>query len=355
MARTEVPRQEIWKGVEAQVLQRGVSRLARVVCGVLVSPALCTGARAQDVVAVRIEYHAPAACPDVRAFIAQVSGRTARFRASDESPRAFVVELTVGDGARGRLTTIDGDARATRELDGDTCEEVVSALALVTALAIDPNASTLPVAAAPPPPVVTPASPPAPLPPILAKKPVRWHIDAGFGVEATGAVAPNDVLVGLGPFVEGSIDFGVFAPALRVSLRAAPAATSPVEGGGTARFGWWLVTTEACLRWGIVEFGRKTSGGGLGVAPCARLGAGILQADGGDVPEPRGEGRVWLDLGALVRLRWSPARIAFIEATGGAVFPLTRDRFRFEGPDTTVHRAAPVGALVGGDVGVHFP
>jgi len=322
-----------------------------MVCGLLVS-SLSARATAQDVVAVRIEYHAPAGCPDGRAFVLQVSGRTARFRSSDDSPRAFVVELTVTDGARGRLTTIDGDARATRELHGDTCEEVVSALALVAALAIDPNASTLPVTPAPPLVVTPAAAPPPPPSPMPRRKALPWHLDLGFGVEATGAVSPSDVLVGLGPFVEGSVDLGAFAPALRLSLRAAPARASPVESGGTAHFGWWLVTAEACVRWSLV---RDSSGRTFAVAPCARAGVGMLRVDGSDVFSPRGEGRAWLDLGSLVRVRWAPLRIGFIELTGGAVFPLTRDRFHFDNPDTTVHRAALVGALVGGDVGVHFP
>jgi hypothetical protein len=317
-------------------------------------------AAAQDTVLVRVEYRAPSACPERATFLAHVSARTARFRASDAAPRAFLLELSPANGGfEGRLTTVEpSSARATRTLSGDTCEQVVSALALVAALTIESNAPAPAPAtppAAPPPP---PSAAPAPAPPL--SRPRVWHLEAGLGANMTSAVAP-DLLFGLGPFVEGSIDFGSLAPALRLSLQGAPARSSSVEGGGTAAFAWWLATVEGCARWTFAAFG---------LSPCARVGAGVLRVDGADIAQSRGQARPWVDAGGLLRLRWSPviksggprplrahpgpASFLFLEATGGFVLPITRDRFHFDAPDTTVHRAAPAGGLIGADVGVRF-
>jgi hypothetical protein len=160
----------------------------------------------------------------------------------------------------------------------------------------------------------------------------------------TGAVAPK-LLFGFGPFVEGSIEVGSLAPALRLSFQGAPRTSYSVEGGGAASFAWWLTTVEGCARWSV---------GAFGISPCARLGVGVLKAQGADIAKARAETRPWLDAGALLRLRWSPVSFLFLEATGGVVLPITRDRFHFDAPDTTIHRAAPAGGVLGGDIGVRF-
>jgi hypothetical protein len=299
-------------------------------------------AEAEESVLVRVDYRAPQACPDRTSFLAHVSARTARFRASDDAPRAFLVELSPAEGGfEGRLTTVvPPSARATRQLAGDTCEQVVAALALVAALTIDPNASAPPLSPPPPPP-----SPPSPPPPPPMPRARIWHFETGVGAGVTSGVVP-DVLFALGPFVEGNVDFGALAPALRLSFQGAPATSYSVDGGGTASFRWWLATVEGCIRWTI---------GAFGLAPCARFGFGVLQADGTEVTIPRGEARRWADAGGLLRLRWSPVPFLFLEGAGGVVLPLTRDRFHFDAPDVTIHRAEAAGGLLGGDVGVRFP
>ena len=63
-----------------------------------------------------------------------------------EAARAFVVTVTAETATiRGLLSiTSLGGSVSRREVTGDTCSEVVSALALITALAIDPSATTAP-------------------------------------------------------------------------------------------------------------------------------------------------------------------------------------------------------------------
>src|ERR1700760_4529038 len=98
-----------------------------------------------DAEPIHIDYTAPESCPAKAELVRGVLGRTNRaHEAGDEKPtRTFVVTLTPGPTeTRGELVMRGADgAEAERELTGDTCAEVVDALALIAALAIDPHAS----------------------------------------------------------------------------------------------------------------------------------------------------------------------------------------------------------------------
>src|SRR6185312_10683248 len=90
---------------------------------------------------VRVAYHEERGCPNQAQFLAILRGRTANFRpaAGGEAARRFDVSVTSSAGAsRGvvRITGIDG-AESVREVTGPTCAGVVSALALIVALAVD--------------------------------------------------------------------------------------------------------------------------------------------------------------------------------------------------------------------------
>jgi hypothetical protein len=137
-----------------------------------------------DVEPIHFQYVASAPCPDEASFLALVRGRTQRWREAAvgaEDARQFLVEAgvsevgcrtrhssercgpehqTAGRLAWARLTvTESGKAGAPREIRAPSCDEAVGAIAVVAALAIDPTASTAPVAApthpTPPPPAVT--------------------------------------------------------------------------------------------------------------------------------------------------------------------------------------------------------
>jgi hypothetical protein len=151
---------------------------------------------------IRIRYSAPAACPGETEFRREVFSRTARARVAtgDEAARSFAVTIAEGaDGSRGRLETtpLDGVTTA-REVAGADCREVAAAVALIVALAVDPQARTGPpeegaaaAAAGTPPPqpspvptapaVVeppTPPEPPAPEPEGFSRS-FRWSAKGG--------------------------------------------------------------------------------------------------------------------------------------------------------------------------------
>ena len=118
-------------------------------CSVLLL--LHRGARA-DEEQVHLSYQAGAGCRDAAAFVAEVAARTpkARWVERSEGMRVFEIALRVEPSpptiaarrATGDLTIHDPKGGVFhRELRGASCDEVLSAMALVTALAIDPHAS----------------------------------------------------------------------------------------------------------------------------------------------------------------------------------------------------------------------
>src|SRR5262249_41943880 len=98
--------------------------------------------------AIRVEFSAPKGCPTESAFVAEIEARTARARIvrSGDAVRSFIVTVREEQGRSvGDLVIVDPrTSTATRRLGGASCAEVTSALALVTALAIDPKASMEP-------------------------------------------------------------------------------------------------------------------------------------------------------------------------------------------------------------------
>jgi len=92
---------------------------------------------------VHVRYEADAGCPTRGRFVEEILARTrkATVVGPEEARRIFVVTVrATGTGFVGRLEIKSGsDSAAPREISGPTCAAVTSALALVAALAIDPD------------------------------------------------------------------------------------------------------------------------------------------------------------------------------------------------------------------------
>jgi hypothetical protein len=343
-------------------------------------------AAAQDAVEpVHIEFHAPSGCPGEAAFLAQVHARTSKVRgaAAGERARTFTITVTRrASGILGQLKIEDPPAPpALREVSGEDCGEIVSALALITALAVDPHASTAPQTSlsttptpapvaeppaaeapvsaapagspplppyAPPPPWLGPIAMPLPalLPPLRsAAAPSRWRLSSGLQIAAISAVAP-----GIIPGVDGFIDVeqraaSVFSPSFRVSVFWA-------TGGGIrvgpvfSNFYWLAGRLEGCP----LQIRPVAS---VRLSPCGLIDAGRLQAEGGGRVASAIRVRPWVAPGVLGRLRWEIVDPLLVEVEAGAFFPLVRDTFFIE-PGIDVHRAPPVGGSLAAGVGVHF-
>ena len=326
-------------------------------------------------VALSLEYVTPGDCPSAGDFEARVKARTLQAEFAEGKAATVAVHVTVrstGSSFAGHLFMVGhAGTMSTRDVEDTLCADVVDALALVTALAIDPNAmlSPSPGARAPtpaptvPPPVMPPpvappptasVAPPAPLPapPEVRRPAVRllWHLDVGIDGKVLGDVAP-DAMLGGGAYVELESDGDtVVAPSARLSLFAA---TDDVFVSSKARFTLLAARADGCP----VRLGAER----LSIRPCAGVDVGDLFARGIAIPSPESAAKSWVAMGPLVRARWSPlGRRFFLDLDGAALFPLTRFNYVFQYqtiPTTTrqVHQAPAVLPAVSVGAGVRFP
>ncbi len=304
----------------ALALATVVTRATGVAAGDAAAPA-------SDAEPIQLAYSAPDGCPDDGAFFAQLQHRARAIRVTDPSARSFRVEITAdGDGFRGRLevSAVDG-ATTTRDVHGATCVETVSALALISALALDDRGS----AAAGRRGSIEDRAGVARVTTSEARQVRPLHLALGTGVEVDGGIAPA-----------GIYTVGAFAALRRTNgwqlrLGFARSARSDVTmPEGDASFRWTIATLDACPL--AFTIGRWSA------APCAGVQGGVLTAIGSDVGMASNADRPWLAPDATVRLRVAIGRFA-VELAGMVAAPLIRDRF-YIAPSTTVDHVPPVTA-----------
>jgi hypothetical protein len=329
---------------------------------------------------VRLVYRAYAGCPDEARFVAEVTAHIehARLAIGDEPARTFLVAVRA-DGARTRgglqITELDG-AVSRREVDGETCEAVVSALAFTTALAIDPRAvasagagieadAGLPAPSMSTdggigPPAAGPAPPDRPIdraPPPPASHPApgpgstsRWRWGSGVDARLLAGFVPGWAPGG-GVFVDlARVGSGPLLPSLRVSLAAATTQAYFVDGVGAA-LTWRIARAEVCpVRLDLASFAATT---------CLDLDAGSLLSQGTGLANTVGDSRPWLVPGAFGRLSWLSAGGPWIEGAAGLGWPVDRYTFTYQqagGRGTVeVYRVPVAGAELGLGVGYRFP
>jgi hypothetical protein len=331
-------------------------------------------AQASESEHIRIQFSAPDNCPDQTAFERALRRRTTRYQlASEQEPaRQFVVTITSsGAGALGRLAIQGmGADVSVRTVSGKSCDEVLSALALMTALAIDPDyrptARPIPSRAAAPsgagpgmPPAsaaraaTAPANPvdspetrairkPDAQPELVRRQPeparsitraaTPWGWSVGVQGDVTFRVPPTTGL-GATAFVDAAaLGEALFSPAVRAGLSVSQSDATLASGAG-ASFRWTTVLVEGCP----VRIGRTVAS--VAFRPCLAMRAGLLRGQGENLDERAQTTNVWADLGALGRIQI-------------AIFPLRRINFEVQdaGPGratSTLYAVPHVGAVVG--------
>jgi hypothetical protein len=319
---------------------------------------------------VELRYVGEQGCPSQARFVDEVGARIRRPIEWVQAKPATLIIVTLGrtdEHATGRLEVVrHGSEPTRREFVASTCAEVGSALALVTALTLDPNARTEPLAppsATAPPPAALPPEP-APAPPVVAPPPEAPAQRAEIPPPAAPrAVAQSSYQAWLGPVVgvatgyapEPLVTFGLslgaravsksgFSPSLQLTpLWGKTGSTGPSAAGGT--FAWAMARLEACP----TQLPLATS---LALVPCAAGEVGRLSAQGSAPQiEPVSADRWWFAAGATLSLHLSLGRwFARLGAQG--LFPATRDDFVFRDPDTIVH--TPSALVYGANLGVGF-
>jgi hypothetical protein len=279
---------------------------------------------------VHLAYQAPAACADRAVLEEAVAARAPAvlFTAPAGSARTFAVVITETEaGYQGSLAVDGVGGTGSRELAAARCDDLVEALALVIALAIDPAALSAPAPA--PPPSRAEAPPPA--------APSPWGGAVVVGAGASGGVIPS-------PSPALSAEVRLLRRGLGHAALALVAGSSDRStDGGNATFRW--LSGRGSLCWQMLQ-------GPIDADACAHLEVGGITAEGSGVARAYQATRTWLAPGPHVAARWS-GRLLLVEAQAGVSVPILRDRYHFE-PGMTVHRTwvATPWVLVG--TGVHF-
>jgi hypothetical protein len=315
----------------------GVRRLAFAAAALLVGRA----ALAQEE-AIVLRYDPGPGCPSEARFLSDVAAYTPKLKLAPAGSigRTFTVTTTPAEGSiSGQLVIEEEGARAVREVKGRSCAEVVSALALATALAVDPSAlGDEPIAAPPTPAPAPPAPESAPPPPAPSSSPWLRGLAIAFSARAMTGLGETTMFGGA-VTAEGEI---AGAPALRlgpsfVESRSADLRVRIVSG-----------TLALCPRLGEL-------GASVGIRTCVGVEIGALEATGQGaafVPTPSQHGLITHAEAALA-LRWTFAAPLFVEIAAGAEAHLSRYTFRLHGNgDPAVYDQRPFGGSASVGVGV---
>ncbi|HEX2878350.1 MAG TPA: hypothetical protein VHO25_02320, partial [Polyangiaceae bacterium] len=272
---------------------------------------------------VPLSYRAPAHCPKRDAFLSEVRRRIS------EPPAPIVdsiaVEITERAGQfNGRLLFNDqAGERSTRNISGERCDEVASALALITALALQaklPSEKPEPEPEPDPQPgpesVAASASEPEPEPePSDPEAPRSLRLELGAQVGAAAAYSPNPSLT-LRVFGSAVTRHALF----RLSLGYATSGDKqPVTG--ESDFSLLAVRGDICAL--LDELDTLTAG------LCGGFELGYLRAAGTESNslDARQGGTLWAAPSLQGQLRYAPGRSFRLELAAGAHFPLYREQF----------------------------
>jgi len=351
---------------------------------------------------IRLTYQASDGCPDEDGFVARVLARTGRVRPAwrGEAARSFLVTARAGPPASGQVTIRQEDGReSSRVLQGETCTDVVDAMALVAALAVDPRARVSPMtagaavpapsaassaASAPgptPAPTAAPsaaASAPTPAPqslpgaqevappprgpavsreaeagPARGSSPEPRSVDAPSGrsvfvggdfAVATG-VTTGALLAG-SPFIGWRADRRTWLdPSVRVAFLRATSGTIDVVDGASANFTWTVGRVDGCPV--------ASPGWPVRATACARIEAGTIEGRGFGIARATDKLLPWLAAGLLLRLEWALPWRVFVDAEAGGLVRVVATEFVFK-PDIVVDQVPVVGVSAGVGLGFDF-
>ncbi|MDB4937573.1 MAG: hypothetical protein JWP87_4545 [Labilithrix sp.] len=333
--------------------------------------------RADDFVLVKIDYETRPGCPDADTFVREVLSRAPRARVGSASDGARSLVARVRAGARGLegvLSVRDADGHTTeRAVHGQRCEELVTALAVIAALVIDPLTARAepfePDAATGTTDAATTDSPdaaPAALPQLDAAAPEAalsaptadgptghpgpgtndgWKTSAGAAVGVVGGTAPS-VLLSMPVFVEVSRRAeAIVEPTARLRFERTAVGVTRKGGSGGASFVRTVGAADLCA---IALRGRS-----IRAQPCARAELGGVYAKGLEIVPARGEMRPWLALGPVARARVDVIGPLFVELEAALLFAVVRDSFYVE-PGTLLYRPPALGATTAFGAGLAF-
>ncbi len=327
-------------------------RLLRHVCGAAVwglGLAWPNVGHAESPAALNLSYEVPSECPDSETFLGEVRGRVTHWPPSSAIARGEILvriaHQTSGPRrASGTLLIANEDGVSSeREIHGESCADVVAALAAFLALALDVAWSTAQEAPREdgPPPAPPPDLPSAPSSPRVPTRsvrtasvstPARWSAWGRAGI-VTGTA--DD----LAPQVAFGLEVAKRSPSSGPLARVGIAlARSPERGvsTGTVAFTWAASALDLCL---------ASSRGRWSVRACAAAELGALLGQSFDLAVSKAGVRPWVGAGGKSAVAFALEPGWALELDVGALSPLVRVPFLVEGrrafePPPVAFRAA---------------
>ena len=298
---------------------------------------------------IRIVFDAPPDCSTIEAFYQGVRSRTDRVRRAEtgETGTELGVRVTKTAGkVHGELNLTGEHGESDRRVvNGETCDEVVEALSLTAALALDPTARVSRAAAPPvpaPPASVPKPCPPPPLPPSF---PNSFELGLHARAAAAQVVTPDvsfggSVAMSLAPVASAPTgpSFGIALGYLGNDLFAEPAEAST------------HLTLASVI---VCPFSFET-GNSFFVTPCAVVKGGFLEARGLGVSNPAWAVRTYWSLGVEATLALRLGGGFFAELAPALDFPLVKRRFVAGRPPGPIGETPVVSPALGVGIGYHF-
>ncbi len=336
--------------------------------------------------AVKLDWEADAKCPPESAFVDQVHARSPRVRIDAAAPRTLVVRIARAGPERmsGKIELRDADGTVTqRSVVGASCGEVVEALGLVAAVALNPFAAGAGTNAGTPDagggtaagagtshatsngtpssnstasgstssnatgnPTSNVGAPAGTTTERRDDASDARPVNAPPHASDWGFVAGVDGEILAGPTPDPMFAMPVFfevAKALSSHVAIGAGVRFERVGESTDRgdFTWTVGATELCV---VLVAGR------VRLDACGRGHFGVIDARGDGVTPARTAARPWADLGAAVAFRVRVVGPLFVEAQGFGGFALVQDRFFVE-PSTTVFQVPLLTGHAGAGLG----
>ena len=307
---------------------------------------------------VRLTFDSPANCPDRQAFLGQLKARSERIReaGSGEVAPSMRIELVVDDGeVTGKMTVrkLNGD-EGYREIRGADCESVVSGLALVAAVVLDPT-TVLAATASPTAPDTSPSPKPVSAPerntPVTTTPSARSRsptppprLSLGSALAAALGLGPDPQFL---PRAFVDLEFAALPAHPSGRLSVGRGFTSSLNTpNGTAAITVTDVRFEPCADvWSPAVFRARV---------CGVAELGILTGEGRDTKDPQSATRASLELGLALRPTWVVHDQIVLGILLAGAAPLARYRFYFDTPDTTAYGLAAWSLIGEGSIGVRF-
>lgn len=306
---------------------------------------------------VQVEFEAPAGCSGAEKFFGSLRSRTERVRQANEGEphTTLQVRLSRTHGhVLGELRVVDDRGGTdTRKVQGASCDDVVQALSLTAALAVDPSAllsapATAPEATAP---IVAPVVPDPP-----ARK-----IQPKADLTATAEPATPQSTLQVPSFALGAGPAGTTLLASSVGLGVAIASRWTLADRGILRASLGLafiyvrndvVRTPGAVQTALTGLAAtacpfRVSASVLTFEPCALVLGGRLAASGRESTHTYSVDRLWLSAGGLLRAAAWLGDGLWLDLQVGVSAPFFKRRFFATTQDNIVGETPMISPFVG--------